>query len=422
MHYNTPMSVRRRLWSNLREHLLTPKVSEPELEQCLRRLRSELPVPVFWLLGKTQSGKTSLIRALTGSTRAEIGNGFQPCTRTAELYSFPSVDECFVQFLDTRGLGEVEYDPTDDLGVIEDRAHLLIVVMKAMDHAQQSVLDPVRQILRAHPYWPLIVIQTALHEGYPTGTTQHVAPYPFDQEPWPDTVPTDLARSLASQRQLFEGYDAHFVPVDFTLPEDGFDVEHYGLDALWAAIEASLPLGLRGMLQEASEARRSLRDIYYRAARPHIMWYAVAAGGAAGLPLPLVDVPLVLAIQAKLCHALASIYGQPMNSRRMAEIGSALGMGFAVRLGGRELLKIIPGLGSAVSALYAGATTYALGQTLCAYFSHVQDGDVPDSAMLRRLFAAEYADGRRKLQAYFDTVKVRPGESVTPVAPQDQST
>jgi uncharacterized protein (DUF697 family) len=323
-----------------------------------------------------------------------------------------------VQFLDTRGLGEVDYDPTDDMHVIEDRAHLLIVVMKALDHAQQSVLEPLHKILRAHPQWPLIVVQTALHEGYPIGTTQHIVPYPFDDQHLPDHVPTDLARSLASQRELFDGYNARFVPVDFTLPEDGFNVEHYGLDALWAAIEEALPLGLRGMLQTASEARESLRDIYYRAARPHIMWYAVAAGGAAGLPLPLVDVPLVLAIQAKLCHTLASIYGQPMNSRRIAEIGSALGMGFAIRLGGRELLKVIPGWGSAVSALYAGATTYALGQTLCAYFSRVQDGDVPDSAKLRQLFAAEYADGRRKLQAYFDTVKVRPGETAAPMSPQ----
>jgi hypothetical protein len=80
---------RKRFWPQLRQSLLQPKVDDERLEQCLREVRERLPIPVFWLLGKAQSGKTSLIRAITGSTRAEIGNGFRPCTRTAQLYSFP---------------------------------------------------------------------------------------------------------------------------------------------------------------------------------------------------------------------------------------------------------------------------------------------------------------------------------------------
>jgi len=40
-----------------------------------------MPAPVIWLFGKVQSGKTSIIRALTGAERAQIGGGFKPCTR-----------------------------------------------------------------------------------------------------------------------------------------------------------------------------------------------------------------------------------------------------------------------------------------------------------------------------------------------------
>ena len=32
--------------------------------------------PVVWLLGKVQSGKTSIVRELTQATTAEIGNGY----------------------------------------------------------------------------------------------------------------------------------------------------------------------------------------------------------------------------------------------------------------------------------------------------------------------------------------------------------
>lgn len=55
-------------------------------------------LPVVWLLGKTGAGKSSLVRALTGQTEAEIGNGFAPCTRSARSYDFPA-HEPLVRFL-----------------------------------------------------------------------------------------------------------------------------------------------------------------------------------------------------------------------------------------------------------------------------------------------------------------------------------
>jgi uncharacterized protein (DUF697 family) len=396
---------KRGFWKALKQSVLAPKVSEEELQKCLSRVRQQLPIPVFWLLGKTQSGKTSLIRALTGSTRAEIGNGFRPCTRTAQLYPFPSEEECFLQFLDTRGLGEVAYDPAEDMALLESQAHLLVVVVRAADHAQQSVLEPLKKIKKTHPQWPLIVVQTSLHEGYPSLNTPHVLPYAYDETPFPPSVPADLARSLTAQRQWFVGFDARFVPVDFTLPGDGFEPENYGLDTLWTAIEDALPLGLRAMLQQEKEVRKSLRSVYFRAAHPHIISYSVAAGSAAVVPIPFVDVPIILAIQAKMFHTIASIYGQKLNSKRMAEISSTLGLGALARLGGGELLKLIPGVGSAAAALFAGASTYALGRTLCAYFSYAQHGDVPDPKALRKLYAEEYEEGRRRLASYLQRVE-----------------
>src|SRR6266481_3934234 len=75
---------------------------EAQLHDTLQRLRERTPVPVFWLLGKTQSGKTSLIKYLTGADRAEIGKGFRPCTRFSSRYEFPTPEAPLVTFLDTR--------------------------------------------------------------------------------------------------------------------------------------------------------------------------------------------------------------------------------------------------------------------------------------------------------------------------------
>ena len=46
--------------------------------------------PVVWLIGKVQSGKTSIVGAITQSSDAEIGTGFKACTRTARIFEFPA--------------------------------------------------------------------------------------------------------------------------------------------------------------------------------------------------------------------------------------------------------------------------------------------------------------------------------------------
>ena len=46
--------------------------------------------PLVWVVGKVQSGKTSIIRTLTGASDAEIGAGFRACTRTARIFDFPA--------------------------------------------------------------------------------------------------------------------------------------------------------------------------------------------------------------------------------------------------------------------------------------------------------------------------------------------
>ena len=55
----------------------------------------------IWLFGKTQSGKTSIIKFLTGASDAEIGSGFRPCTRFSREYDFPNAEAPLLSFLDT---------------------------------------------------------------------------------------------------------------------------------------------------------------------------------------------------------------------------------------------------------------------------------------------------------------------------------
>src|SRR5215468_2983516 len=119
--------------------LFSSKVRDEQLHHHLERLRERLPVPLLWLFGKTQSGKTSIVKYLTRADAAEIGQGFRPCTRYSRLYEFPTQEAPLLTFLDTRGLDEPGYDPSEDLARFDEQAHVVVVTVKALDHAQENV-------------------------------------------------------------------------------------------------------------------------------------------------------------------------------------------------------------------------------------------------------------------------------------------
>src|SRR5215470_17096146 len=121
--------------------LLYPQIDDSALKRALDRIRQGAPPPVIWLFGKVQSGKTSIIRSLTGAEYAQIGDGFRPCTRWAVRYAFPNADFPLAVFLDTRGLGEAGYNPQEELAAFQAEAHLILVVVKAMDMALEQVLN-----------------------------------------------------------------------------------------------------------------------------------------------------------------------------------------------------------------------------------------------------------------------------------------
>ena len=385
-------------WKKLQSLLLQPAVDEDALEASLQAARQQLPPPVLWLLGKTQSGKTSIVRVLTGSDTAQIGNGFQPCTRHSRFYDFPETAP-IVRFLDTRGIGEVGYDPAEDIGYCDQQAHLLLVVMKAADIEQQEIVSVVTNIRRQHPQWPLLMVQTSLHELY-FEVTGHILPWPYARESWPESIPSELKRALLAQRAATANIpgDApiYWVPVDFTLPEDGLAPSDYGLEALWQAIEALLPLGLQQQLGE----EQTVRDLYARAAHQQTVGYALAAAGLGALPV--VDLVAVTALQAKLLHSLAVLYRQRWDSRAVSEFIGLLGVGvttaYLSRMVSRTLTKLIPFVGQTAGAAWgagaSGATTYALGKASIYFFAQRKQGLNVDPAILRRIYADSLQTGR----------------------------
>ena len=356
--------------------------------------------PVIWLIGKVQSGKSSIVQAITGATEAEVGLGFRPCTKTARVFDFPQ-ESPVVRFLDTRGLGEVGYDPREDLSVSEAKAHLVLVVARAMDHQQGSIIDAVAAVRRRHPDWPVVVAQTCLHDAYPSGAG-HLLPYPFSaRDEVPGGVPEALARSLAHQRSEFARIGGTgplvFVPIDFTRQDDGFEPRLYGLDALLAAIGDTAPRSISAMI---GEIRSTTRGRAARRANPIILGHAAAA--AAVDVVPIAGAVAVPGVQARLLHALAAQQGIEWDRRALAEFGGCLGVSILTRLaagfGIRQLVKLVPiygqTVGSAAAAATSFATTYALGKAALVFLARRERGEPdPDAVAQAYREALERAFG-----------------------------
>jgi uncharacterized protein (DUF697 family) len=373
---------------------------DQRLQRRLEVLRRETPIPVIWLIGKTQSGKTSLIKALTGAAEAEIGEGFKPCTRFSRRYHFPTVEAPLLIFLDTRGLDEPGYDPQEDLKAFNDQAHVVVVTIKVLDHAQESMLANLRAIRQAQPARPVLLVPTCLHEAYPQ--QQHVEPYPFLEKSGanlkPDRngkslvvdqaakIPEELDRSLTEQYRRLAGLIDRAVPVDLTRPEEGFSNPNYGRAELRNALLKLLPLAYRQTLLTLEETMHTLSDLYAREALPRIAGYSTLAATAGAFPIPWVDLLALPAIQSQMIFDLARFYGQPLSAARFMELAGSLGLGVVVRQAAREVAKLIPFAGSVAGGALAGASTFALGKAFCYYYRAVHQGHVPQADDLRRYY------------------------------------
>jgi uncharacterized protein (DUF697 family) len=374
------------------------------LQEQIDELRKRTPMPVFWLYGKTQSGKTSVVKLLTGADDAEIGQGFKPCTRFSRQYLFPTTEAPLLAFLDTRGVDEPGYDAAEDLARFNAQAHVVIVTVKVMDHALESLLTQLHKIRHSQPGRPVVLALTCLHEAYPQ--QQHVLPYPFAGALTPDVgtrlgappsagvpqgdhapvVPEPLLISIREQCRRFAGLADVVVPIDLTPPVEGFNDPCYGGDALKQALIDGLPATFRQTLIALDHATHELQDLYAQHALPHIMGYSTLAATAGAIPIPWLDMFIIPGIQARMIAHLARLYGQPLTGTRFLELVGSMGLGILVRQAVREVTKFIPYFGSVAGYAMAGASTFALGKAFCYYYSAVHKGHVPNLEDLRRYY------------------------------------
>lgn len=353
-----------------------------------------LPVPTLWLLGRSQSGKSSIIKVLTNCDAATIGNGYVPCTRATRSFDFPPGVSPAMRFLDTRGIDEAAYDPAEDIAACNNQAHMILVVMRLMDRAQSRVLEILDKALRSNPNRPVMHVLTCLHEGYPG--RGHPRPYPFAGPPPWNCSGLDLSefnRLVKLQLEAMGNRAGRTVLLDFTPPEDGYHPANYGADSLRENILDMLPESLRHGLPEVGEGNNPALEAVIRR---HAYWAATTGG----IPIPGLDLVGVTAIQARMVNELGKVMGMSENPGYFLRLAGPLVISTLGRRVATSLIKMIPGVGSILGALSGaainGISTLALGRLFVWHCRAHERGHAPSMDEIREEYSRRFQEAARQ--------------------------
>lgn len=353
-------------------------VSEAEIAEILEKVRAELPTTEATLIGKPQAGKSSIVRGLTGVSSEIVGQGFRPHTQHTQRYAYPSNDLPLLIFTDTVGLGDVSQDTTEiiqelvgDLQQPSHRAKILIVTVKINDFATDTLKKIVQQLRQFDANIPSLLVVTCLHEIYPPEVENH----PTYQPEYPE-----IQRAFASLQEAFGKLCDRAILIDFTLEEDGYTPVFYGLENLRDTLAEMLPKAeAQAIYQLLDEnASKQLGNLYRDVGRRYILAFSVMAATLAAVPLPFATMPVLTALQVSMVGLLGKLYGQTLTPSQAGGVVSAIAGGFLAQAVGRELVKFVPVLGSAIAASWAAAYTWALGEGACVYFGDLMGGKKPD--------------------------------------------
>lgn len=376
----------------------------------LRRLVLDQRPPRFALVGRRGAGKSSLINAVFGREVAPVGHERATTGRARWERYQGALGE--LEILDTRGLQEGAAPSEDDpapsaeasiLAALEATApDALLLVVKAteVDAAIHADLDALARIAdrvaRAHHHRvPLVAVLTHADTVEPKNVALH---RPDEAEPADLAEKLDrvsrLEALLRERVALHPALAADLVTVtavsayqswraDGSLRAD----ERWRIDRLLGFLLEELPEEAAVGLARLSQLRALRRDV----ARRVVNATAVVAGGVAAVPIPVADLVPITALQVQMVVAVAHIGGRSLDARGVAEFLAGLGLQTGAAIGlrqlARQLVKLLPGVGTAASAAVASAGTKAIGEAAIAWFV-----DGADRAEARRRFAAAKAE------------------------------
>ena len=129
--------------------------------------------------------------------------------------------------------------------------------------------------------------------------------------------------------------------------------------------------------------------------RNHVVW----AMGAGFIPVLIADIFAVSALQLDMIRQLCKAYDVDFQQTQGKAIVTSLTSSTLARVSAGSLVKLVPGLGSILGgvtiSVFAGASTYALGEV---FKKHFESGGTIldfDPARLKKMYQEKFEKGKK---------------------------
>lgn len=333
------------------------------------------------IVGRRGSGKSSLINAVFGEVRADVG-AVKSKTGLGRWHTYIS-DRGNLDILDTRGLGEGnkpdEAISEDD--VLEEvkksikakcpDAFLFLSKAKEVDARIDEDIEQLIElrnfVKKHHNYEPPIVgVVTQVDELDPVD----VFVPPFDDEEKQENI--EKATSILTEKlELKISSPVGVIPICSYMRMKNNEIIHdrrWNVDALIEFLIEQLPKSAQMILARVAK----VNSVQKKLSRTIGGIVASIAGIIGATPIPVADLPFIIGLQTTMIITIAVISGRDLDKKGavefLASLGINVGVGFILREAARGLVKFFPGIGEAVSGWVALAGTYALCEAAIAYF------------------------------------------------------
>lgn len=144
--------------------------------------------------------------------------------------------------------------------------------------------------------------------------------------------------------------------------------------------------------------------------RNHVIW----SMGAGFIPILVADIFAVSALQLDMIRQMCRVYDVNFSETQGKAIVTSLTGSTLARVGAGSLVKLVPGIGSLLGgvtvSIFAGASTFALGQV---FKKHFESGGTIldfDPARLKKLYKEQFEKGKKVAEELRRKSKEKAGE------------